>query len=80
MPITDTRLLRECQGAEYVVIVTADAFDRQGGPYWSLSAIARHQRHALERMGRIRPQELSGVSSGCRRRAKPPAQADGRER
>ena len=41
MPITGTRLLREWQGAEYVVTVTADGFDWQGRPYKSLSAIAR---------------------------------------
>jgi hypothetical protein len=41
MPITGTRLLREWQGAEYVVTVTADGFDWQGRPYRSLSAIAR---------------------------------------
>ena len=40
-PITGTRLLREWQGVEYVVTVTADGFDWQGRPYKSLSAIAR---------------------------------------
>ncbi len=40
-PITGTRLLREYQGVEYVVTVTQTGFDWQGGPYQSLSAIAR---------------------------------------
>jgi len=40
-PITGTRLLREWQGVEHVVTVTADGFDWQGRPYRSLSAIAR---------------------------------------
>lgn len=40
-PITGTRLLREWQGVEYVVTVTADGFEWQGRPYRSLSAIAR---------------------------------------
>lgn len=40
-PISGTRLLREWQGVEYVVTVTADGFDWQGRPYQSLSAIAR---------------------------------------
>ena len=40
-PITGTRLLREWQGVEYVVTVTADGFEWQGRPYKSLSAIAR---------------------------------------
>ena len=41
MPITGTRLLREWQGVEHVVTVTADGFEWQGRPYRSLSAIAR---------------------------------------
>ena len=41
MPITGTRLLREWQGVEHVVTVTADGFEWQGRPYKSLSAIAR---------------------------------------
>ena len=41
MPIVGTRLLREWQGVEHVVTVTADGFDWQGRPYKSLSAIAR---------------------------------------
>ena len=41
MPIAGTRLIREWQGVEYVVTVTADGFDWQGRPYRSLSAIAR---------------------------------------
>ena len=40
-PITGTRLLREWQGVEYVVTITADGFEWQGRPYKSLSAIAR---------------------------------------
>ncbi len=41
MPITGTRLIREYQGVEHVVTVTADGFEWQGRPYKSLSAIAR---------------------------------------
>jgi hypothetical protein len=40
-PIAGTRLLREWQGIEYVVTVTADGYEWQGRPYKSLSAIAR---------------------------------------
>ncbi|WIY53947.1 DUF2924 domain-containing protein [Devosia sp. YIM 151766] len=40
-PITGTRLIREWQGVEHVVTVTVDAFEWQGQPYRSLSAIAR---------------------------------------
>jgi hypothetical protein len=40
-PINGTRLLREWQGVEHVVTVTADGFEWQGRPYRSLSAIAR---------------------------------------
>ncbi|MBL4557784.1 MAG: DUF2924 domain-containing protein [Rhodobacteraceae bacterium] len=40
-PITGTRLLREWQGVEQIVTVTADGFEWQGRPYRSLSAIAR---------------------------------------
>jgi len=40
-PIKGTRLLREWQGVEQVVTVTADGFEWQGRPYKSLSAIAR---------------------------------------
>ena len=40
-PIVGTRLLREWQGVEHVVTVTADGFEWQGRPYRSLSAIAR---------------------------------------
>lgn len=40
-PIVGTRLIREWQGIEHVVTVTADGFDWQGRPYKSLSAIAR---------------------------------------
>jgi hypothetical protein len=41
MPIVGTRLIREYQGVEHVVTVTADGFEWQGRPYKSLSAIAR---------------------------------------
>jgi hypothetical protein len=41
MPIAGTRLIREWQGVEYIVTVTADGFEWQGRPYKSLSAIAR---------------------------------------
>jgi hypothetical protein len=41
MPITGTRLIREWQGVEHAVTVTADGFEWQGRPYKSLSAIAR---------------------------------------
>lgn len=41
LPITGTRLLREWQGVEHVVTVTADGFEWQGRPYRSLSAVAR---------------------------------------
>jgi len=41
MPIVGTRLIREWQGVEHVVTVTADGFDWQGRPHKSLSAIAR---------------------------------------
>ena len=40
-PIIGTRLIREWQGTEHLVTVTADGFDWQGRPYKSLSAIAR---------------------------------------
>jgi len=41
MPIVGTRLIREWQGVEHVVTVTADGFEWEGRPYKSLSAIAR---------------------------------------
>ena len=41
LPIAGTRLIREWQGVEHVVTVTADGFEWQGRPYKSLSAIAR---------------------------------------
>ena len=41
MPIAGTRLIREWQGVEYIVTVTADGFEWRGRPYKSLSAIAR---------------------------------------
>ena len=40
-PIAGTRLLREWQGVEHIVTVTADGFEWQGRPYTSISAIAR---------------------------------------
>ena len=40
-PIVGTRLLREWQGVEHIVTVTADGFEWQGRPYRALSAIAR---------------------------------------
>ncbi len=40
-PITGTRLVREWQGVEQVVTITADCFEWQGQTYKSLSAIAR---------------------------------------
>ena len=40
-PIAGTRLIREWQGVEHLVTVTADGFEWQGRPYKSLSAIAR---------------------------------------
>ena len=40
-PITGTRLIREWQGVEHAVTVTAAGFEWQGRPYRSLSAIAR---------------------------------------
>ena len=41
LPIVGTRLLREWQGVEKVVTVTAGGFEWEGRPYSSLSAIAR---------------------------------------
>ena len=41
LPIVGTRQLREWQGVEQVVIVTADGFEWQGRPYKALSAVAR---------------------------------------
>lgn len=40
-PIAGTRLIREWQGVEHVVTVTADGYEWEGRPYKSLSAIAR---------------------------------------
>jgi hypothetical protein len=39
--IAGTRLLREWQGVEHAVTVTADGFEHRGRPYQSLSAVAR---------------------------------------
>lgn len=41
LPIVGTRLIREWQGVEHLVTVTADGFDWQGRPYKSLSSVAR---------------------------------------
>ena len=40
-PITGTRLIREWQGVEQVVTVTAEGYEWQGRPYKSLSSVAR---------------------------------------
>ena len=40
-PIAGTRLIREWQGIEHTVTVLKDAYEWQGRPYKSLSAIAR---------------------------------------
>ena len=40
-PIIGTRLIREWQGVEHVVTVTAQGFEWQGRPYKSISAVAR---------------------------------------
>ncbi len=40
-PIAGTRLIREWQGVEHVVTVTADGYEWQGRPYQSLSSVAR---------------------------------------
>ena len=40
-PIVGTRLLRDWQGTEHLITVTANGFEWQGRPYKSLSAIAR---------------------------------------
>jgi hypothetical protein len=40
-PVTGTRLMREWKGVQHEVTVLDDAFDYQGRPYKSLSAIAR---------------------------------------
>lgn len=40
-PVAGTRLLREWRGNEYTVTVLTDAFEWEGRPYTSLSAVAR---------------------------------------
>lgn len=40
-PIIGTRLIREWQGVEHVVTVTANGFEWQGRPYKSISSVAR---------------------------------------
>lgn len=90
-PITGTRLLREWQGVEQVVTVTADAFEWQGRRYKSLSAIARAitgtRWNGWVFFGL---KNHRGVSDGRRRRADDPvdrsqprtpgAQEEGREK
>jgi hypothetical protein len=84
-PVTGTRLLREWQGVEYVVTVTADGFEWQGRPYKSLSSIARAITgtrwngwvfFGLRRGGR-RPAEAPMEPSQCRTHD---AQASGRQK
>jgi hypothetical protein len=41
-PLPETRLLREYDGVQHVVMVCADGFEFEGRPYRSLSPIARH--------------------------------------
>jgi Protein of unknown function (DUF2924) len=41
-PLPGTRLVREYEGVQHVVMVRADDFEYEGRPYRSLSAIARH--------------------------------------
>ena len=40
-PVAGTKLAREWQGTEHVVVVLADGYEWQGRPYKSLSAVAR---------------------------------------
>ena len=40
-PVAGTRLVREWQGVEHVVTVTADGYEWEGRPYRSISAVAR---------------------------------------
>ena len=62
MPIVGTRLMREWQGVEHVVTVTAEGFEWQGRPYQvSVGHRARDHRHALERLGHFRVQEPEGA-------------------
>jgi site-specific DNA recombinase len=62
MPIAGTRLIREWQGVEHVVTVTADGFEWQGRPYKSLSAIARAITGTRwNGLGVLRPQEPEGT-------------------
>ncbi len=83
-PIAGTRLVREWQGVEQVVTVTADGFEWQGRPYRSISAIARGIT-GKRRNGWV----FFGLRRGARRAAETPveplqrrphdAQASGRE-
>ena len=41
LPIAGTQLVREWQGVQHCVTIRGDDFEFQGGPYKSLSAIAR---------------------------------------
>ena len=85
LPITGTQLLREWQGVEQIVTVTADGFEWQGRPYKSLSAIARAITGT-----RWNGWVFFGLKRGGRRPAKAPversqrctqdAQAPGREK
>ena len=59
-PIVGTRLIREWQGVEHVVTVTADGFDWQGRPLQiAVGHCPRHHRHALERLGVLRAEKPS---------------------
>ncbi len=82
-PITGTRLIRDWQGVEQIVTVTQGGFEWQGGPYLSLSAIARAITgtrwngwvfFGLSRGGR----KASGGSSGATAAAKARSASEGR--
>ncbi len=61
-PITGTRLLREWQGVEHVVTVTADGFDWQGRPLQvALRDCPRDHRQTLERLALLWAQEPAGA-------------------
>ena len=63
-PITGTRLLREWQGVEQIVTVTATGFEWQGRPYQSLSAIACSA--TIKVRGRIAARsDVPGRSCSC---------------
>ena len=70
MPITGTRLIREWQGVEHVVTVTADGFEWQGPALQvDLGHCPRDHRHALERLGlfRLEKQEGAGMKATVRK-------------